>query len=93
LFLSMLGVPTMRVLVDIVLFRQVPDAQRGRVASAAMTLWGASSALGTLVVGLLLDLAPVWVVLVGLAGALAVVFAVGLLSPVFRRTAWPAETV
>jgi MFS family permease len=92
LFLTMLGVPTMRVLVDIVLFRQVPDAQRGRVASAAMTLWGAGSALSTLAAGLLLDVAPVRVVLLCLAGVIAAVFAAGLLNPRFRRTAWPAET-
>jgi MFS family permease len=92
LFLTMVGVPTMRVLVDIVLFRQVPDAQRGRVASAAMTMWGAGSALTTLVTGLLLDVAPVRVVLLCLAVAIAAVFVAGLANPVFRRTAWPAET-
>lgn len=92
LFLTMLGVPTMRVLVDLVLFRQVPDVQRGRVASAAMTMWGAGSALTTLVTGLLLDVAPVRVVLLCLAVAIAAAFVAGLANPVFRRTAWPAET-
>jgi MFS family permease len=89
LFLLMLAVPAMRVLVDVVMFRQVVDEQRGRVASAAMTLWGLGSATGTLVAGLLLDATSAAVTVVVIAAGLLLVLVAGLSSRSFRRTAWP----
>ncbi|GGZ65352.1 MFS transporter [Streptomyces inusitatus] len=91
LFLTMLAVPAMRVLVDVVMFRQVPDEQRGRVISAVMTLWGLGAAGGTLLAGVLLDFLSPPVILIAIAALLAVVFFAALASRDFRATAWPAE--
>lgn len=90
LFLLMLAVPAMRVLVDVVLFRQVTDENRGRVVSASMTLWGLGSAAGTLVAGLLLDATSTAVTVAVIAAGLVLVAAAGLSSRSFRRAAWPA---
>ena len=38
LFIAMLGVPSVRVLVDVLILRQAPPAERGRVVAAVMTL-------------------------------------------------------
>ncbi|MFF2965022.1 MFS transporter [Streptomyces sp. NPDC057963] len=91
LFLLMLGVPAMRVLVDIVMFRQVPDEQRGRVVAAVMTLWGLGAAAGTLLVGVLLDFMSPLAILIAIAAALGMVFCLGLASGAFRAMAWPTE--
>ncbi|MFJ1551780.1 MFS transporter [Streptomyces sp. NPDC088246] len=91
LFLLMLGVPAMRVLVDIVMFRQVPDEQRGRVVAAVMTLWGLGAAAGTLLAGVLLDFVSPLAILIAIAAALGVVFCLGLASGAFRAMAWPTE--
>ncbi|GAA2268189.1 MFS transporter [Streptomyces amakusaensis] len=91
LFLTMLAVPAMRVLVDVVMFRQVPDEQRGRVISAVMTLWGLGAAGGTLLAGVLLDFLSPPVILIAIAALLTVVFFAALASRDFRATAWPAE--
>ena len=40
LFTAMLGIPALRVLVDILVIRQAPPEQRGRVVAALMTLIG-----------------------------------------------------
>jgi hypothetical protein len=40
LFTAMLGVPAIRVLIDILVIRQAPPGQRGRVVAALMTLIG-----------------------------------------------------
>ncbi|MFJ2137091.1 MFS transporter [Streptomyces sp. NPDC087228] len=91
LFLLMLGVPAMRVLVDIVMFRQVPDEQRGRVVAAVMTLWGLGAAAGTLLAGVLLDFMSPLAILIAIAAALGIVFCLGLASRAFRAMAWPTE--
>lgn len=87
----MLGVPTMRILVDLVIFRQVPDEQRGRVASAAGTVWALGAAAGTLLSGLALGFFSARTTLLAIAACVAVVFVGGLLSPGFRSTRWPAD--
>jgi hypothetical protein len=91
LFVLMLGVPTMRVLVDLVMFRQVADEQRGRVMTAAFTLWGLGSSAGTFLIGVLLEISPVRNALLAVGAAVAAVFLAGLLNRDFRGTAWPAQ--
>ncbi|MFJ5092120.1 MFS transporter [Streptomyces sp. NPDC088674] len=91
LVVIMLGVPTMRILADLVIFRQVPDEQRGRVMSAAGTLWGLGAAAGTLAAGLALDFFSARATLLAIAGALALVFLAGLFSPAFRGIRWPSD--
>jgi len=52
---SMLGVPAAVVLLDLLIFRQVDDAVRGRTMSATMTFLSAGSSLGPLAAGLALQ--------------------------------------
>jgi MFS family permease len=52
---TMLGVPAAVVLLDILIFRQVDDAMRGRTMSATMTFLSAGSAVGPLAAGFALQ--------------------------------------
>jgi len=52
---SMLGVPAAVVLLDVLVFRQVDDAVRGRTISATVTILSVGVALGPLAAGLLLQ--------------------------------------
>jgi MFS family permease len=86
-FLPSLGVPAMRVLVDVLIFRQTPDEQRGRVAAAVMTLIGLGMPAGMAGTGFLLQwLAPQTALLV-LAGLLAAC----VLGCAARRDLWRAR--
>lgn len=89
LFLLMLGVPAMRILVDLLIFRQVPDEFRGRVITAAMTMYGVGSALGMTGGGLLLEYLPsAWATL-GLAMLVGVCTLFALAMKGFRGIQWP----
>lgn len=90
--LGLIGVggPCVRILVDILIFRQVTDEQRGRTVTAFMTVLGTGSAFGILLSGLLLELAP-WVAVSSLAGLLLMAMFVGYASPAIRRARWPEE--
>ena len=57
LFLAMLGVPALRVLVDVLIIRQTPDEQRGRVDAGGMMLISGMPA-GVAGTGLLLQWLP-----------------------------------
>lgn len=87
---AMVGVPALRVLVDILIFRQVPDEQRGRVISAVILLFGLGAPLGTAAAGLLLEfLSPSAAVLV-VAGALALAGWRATNQRALRDASWPA---
>ncbi len=87
LFLSSLAVPAIQVLVDVLIFRQTPDEQRGRVVGAVITLIGLGMPAGMAGTGLLLQwLAPQTAVLV-LAGLLAA----GVLYCASMRSLWRAR--
>ena len=58
LFTVMLGLPAVRVLVDILVIRQAPPEQRGRVVAALMTLIGLGMPAGVAACGLLLQYLP-----------------------------------
>ncbi|HEY6311790.1 MAG TPA: hypothetical protein VIY52_13435 [Streptosporangiaceae bacterium] len=58
LFIVMLGVPAIRVLIDILVIRQAPPQQRGRVVAALMTLIGLGMPAGLTGCGLLLQYLP-----------------------------------
>ncbi|MFF1838052.1 MFS transporter [Streptomyces sp. NPDC058231] len=91
LFLMGLNGPSVRVLVDILIFRQVPDEQRGRAVAACMTVFGAGSSLGVLVGGQLLQhLSPATAVLV-LAACEAVAVGIGLGARSLRKAVWPED--
>ena len=86
---AMVGVPALRVLVDILIFRQVPDEQRGRIISAVILLFGLGAPLGTAVAGLLLEfLSPSAAVLV-VAGALALAGWHAISRRDLRDASWP----
>lgn len=87
LFLSALAVPAIRVLVDVLIFRQTPDEQRGRVVGAVISLIGLGMPAGMAGTGFLLQwLAPQAAVLV-LAGVLAA----GVLYCATMRSLWSAR--
>jgi MFS family permease len=87
LFASMLGVPSIRVLLDVLVFRQAPPEQRGRVLATVLTLIGVGAPAGLAAAGLLLQYLPAQAALLVLAGFLAV----GVLACAIRRELWQAR--
>lgn len=91
LFLLGLIGPSVRILVDVLIFRQVPDEQRGRVIAAFMTVLGAGSSAGLFGAGVLLDrLPPVQAALVP-AGLLMAAMLAALGSRTLRTAQWPRD--
>lgn len=89
LFAAMLGVPTLRVLVDVLIFRQVPEEQRGRVIAGVMTLFTLGAPLGVATAGLLLQsMQPRSSVLV-LACVVGLITLGALTSRSLRGARWP----
>ncbi len=89
LFAVALGLPALRVLIDVLIFRQVPDEQRGRVIAAAMTAFGIGAPLGVAVAGLLLEYASPSVAMLVLAGLLAVAAGYAATRRRLRQAPWP----
>jgi MFS family permease len=87
LFVSMLGVPSIRVLLDVLVFRQAPPDQRGRVIGAVMTLMGLGMPAGLAAAGLLLQFLPATTAMLILASLLAV----GVLYCATMRALWRAR--
>jgi predicted MFS family arabinose efflux permease len=87
LFAAMIGVPSLRVLVDVLVFRQAPADQRGRVMAAVMTLIGLGVPAGVAATALLLQFLPGPVAMLILAGGLAA----GVLACATRRVLWQAR--
>jgi MFS family permease len=89
LFLSFLAVPAMRVLLDVLVLRQVPDQERGRVIAAVMVLLGLGTPVGVSAAGLMLQYLSATTTMLVLGAVLAL--AVAVLAP--RRTLlqarWP----
>lgn len=84
-----LGVPALRVLVDVLIFRQVPDERRGRTIAAVMTLFGLGMPVGTAAGGLLLEYAGATPTVLILAGVLALSAGYAVIRPELRHTRWP----
>jgi len=93
LFVVMLGVPAIRVLVDILVIRQAPPEQRGRVVAALMTLIGLGIPAGVAGCGLLLQYLPAQAAMLTLAGAEAVAVAYCSTKRELRGARWPAEVL
>jgi MFS family permease len=89
LFTGMLGVPALRVLVDILVIRQAPPERRGRVVAAVMTLVFLGMPVGIAGCGLLLQYLPAQTAMLTLAAAMAAVTAYGLSRPELRHARWP----
>ncbi|MER5862295.1 MFS transporter [Kitasatospora sp. NPDC002040] len=90
LLVGSLGVPALRVMVDLLIFRQVADHLRGRVIAATMTLFVLGMPLGSFVSGLLLDHLRPATVLQLAAGCLALALLPATASRSLRRAQWPA---
>ncbi|MFJ8437972.1 MFS transporter [Kitasatospora griseola] len=84
-----LGVPALRVMLDVLVFQQVPEAMRGRAVAATMTLLMAGLPVGTMTAGLLLDHLPATTVLPLLAALLAAGLLPLTLGRSLRGTSWP----
>lgn len=91
LLASVLGVPTMRVLVDVVIFRQTPAERRGRTISAAMTVYGLGASAGLFVGGQLLEHMSARSTALVLSAATAIVVLAAASNGPLRRTPWPQE--
>ena len=87
LFIIMLGVPAIRVLVDILVIRQAPPEQRGRVVAALMTLIGLGMPVGLAGCGLLLQYLPAQAAML----TLAAVEAAGVAYCATKRQLWQAR--
>ena len=90
LFGSALGIPTLSVLLDVLIFRQVPESQRGRTITSAMTIIAVGIPLGTGSVGLLLQYLGGTGALFALAGMLACGAGWAAGQPRLRAAEWPA---
>jgi predicted MFS family arabinose efflux permease len=86
-FIVMLGVPAIRVLVDILVIRQAPAEQRGRVIAALMTLISLGIPAGLAGCGLLLQYLPAQVAML----ILAATEAAGVAYCASRRELWQAR--
>jgi MFS family permease len=91
LFTVMLGVPAIRVLVDILVIRQAPPEQRGRAVAALMTLIGLGIPAGVAGCGLLLQYLPAQAAMLILAGTEAIGLAYCSTRRELWRAKWPAE--
>jgi MFS family permease len=87
LFVAMLGVPSIRVLLDVLVLRQVPAGQRGRVMGALTTLMGLGMPIGLAGAGVLLQYLSAPAVMLVLAGVLAA----GVLWCATMRPLWQAR--
>ncbi|MFJ1704593.1 MFS transporter [Kitasatospora sp. NPDC088346] len=86
----MLGVPALRVMVDVLIFQQVPEDLRGRVIAATMTVFMLGIPAGTFGAGLLLDHLEPGTTLRLFAVLLAVALVPPTLSRALRSAQWPA---
>lgn len=91
MFVIMLGVPALRVLVDILVIRQAPAEQRGRVVAALMTLISLGIPAGAAGCGLLLQYLPAQTAMLTLAAIEAVGVAYGSTRRELWQARWPAD--
>jgi hypothetical protein len=91
LFTATLGIPAIRVLVDILVIRQAPPERRGRVVAALMTLLGLGVPAGLAGCGLLLQYLPAQTAILTMAAAEAVGVAYCSTRRELWQARWPAE--
>jgi predicted MFS family arabinose efflux permease len=90
-FTVSLGIPAALVALDIVVIRQAPAEQRGRVVAAAMTLMGLGMPAGMLGCGLLLQYLPARTALLVLAAFLTAGLSYCATKRALWQTPWPAH--
>ena len=91
LFGTTVGIPTLSILLDVLIFRQVPDAVRGRAITSAMTIIGVGIPLGTGSLGLLLQYLGGTGALLVLGSLLACGAAWAATQPGLRSADWPTD--
>ncbi len=89
LAVTMLGVPAAVVLLDVLIFRQVDDAVRGRTISATMTILNVGLSLGPLAAGLLLQYAGATTAVFAFSAVIAAAGLGALSSRAVRAARWP----
>lgn len=90
LFIPSLGIPSLRVLLDVLIFRQTPDEQRGRVVAAVMTMMAIGMPAGLAVTGALLQWLPARAALLTLAALQAAVVLYCGAKRELRQASWPS---
>jgi len=91
LSVGMLGVPSIRVLLDVLVLRQVPDEVRGRTLGAVMTVFTIGMPAGTIAGGLALQFLGATTTILITAGICAISVLLGLSNRHLRRAVWPAS--
>lgn len=86
---TMLGVPAAVVLLDVLIFRQVDDAVRGRTISATMTILTVGLSLGPLAAGLLLQYIGAVPAVFAFSGVTMLAALGALSSRAVRAARWP----
>lgn len=89
LAVTMLGVPAAVVLLDVLIFRQVDDAVRGRTISSTMTILNVGLSLGPLAAGLLLQYAGATIAVLVFSAVIAAAGLGALSSRAVRSARWP----
>ena len=85
----LLGVPAIRVLLDVLILRQAPEGERGRTVAAVMTLMGAGVPAGYAAAGFLLQSLPARAAMLVMAGLLALSVLYGATRRELRLARWP----
>jgi predicted MFS family arabinose efflux permease len=91
LAVAMLGVPSLRVLVDVLILRRVPDEQRGRTITAFMTILTIGIPFGTLAGGLSLQFWGPTATILAIGGLNALAVAIAVSDRHLRAARWPAS--
>jgi MFS family permease len=91
LFIGMLGIPSLRVLLDVLILRQAPDEQRGRLVAAVMMLISVGMPVGMAGTGLLLQWLPAQTAMLVLVAVLALGVAYCSTKRELWRARWPEQ--
>jgi MFS family permease len=89
LFVATLGVPAIRILLDVLILRQAPAGERGRVVGAVMTLMSIGMPAGLVAGGLMLQYLSAQTTMLILAGALAAGVLYCAAKPQLWHARWP----
>ena len=85
-------IPAATVLIDVLILRQVPDRQRGRVLSSTMAFMALGAPLGAALGGSLLQAFSSAAVLLGMAAACAAIVVFTLSQRALRIAQWPSAS-
>ena len=91
LFVGMLGIPSLRVLLDVLILRQAPDEQRGRLVAAVMMLISVGMPIGMAGTGLLLQWLPAQSAMLVLVAVLALGVGYCATKRQLWRARWPEQ--